>query len=145
VTSHYCSDSVLFFQNLQFIFLFLNIWTLTFYCFRLKNVLSRFWDIRVSNRCWAFSSLFWLVKLTSNHSATVTTLLYSIISILLWLLIVYFAIQNINNLFKKAIHKTRYKYFRADTIYVQNWRVCALLKCILAMQKQLTNRPQVQK
>jgi hypothetical protein len=46
-------------------------------------------------------------------------------------------------LFKKAIYKTRYKYFRSGIIYVQNWRVFELLKCILAMQKQLTNRPQV--
>ena len=30
------------------------------------------------------------------------------------------------------------KYFRSGIIYVQNWRVCELLKCILAMQKQLT-------
>ena len=46
------------FKNLQFILLFLNIWTLTFYCFRLKNVLNISWDFRVSNHCWAFSSLF---------------------------------------------------------------------------------------
>jgi hypothetical protein len=51
--------------------------------------------------------------------------------------------KNINNLLKKAIYKTRYKYFGSGIIYVQNWRVCALLKCILAIQKQLTNRPQV--
>ena len=36
------------------------------------------------------------------------------------------------------IYKTRYKYFRSGIIYVQNWRVCELLKCILAIQKQLT-------
>jgi hypothetical protein len=35
----------------------------------------------------------------------------------------------------------RYKYFRSGIIYVQNWRVCELLKCILAIQKQLMNRP----
>jgi hypothetical protein len=35
------------------------------------------------------------------------------------------------------------RYFRSGIIYVQNWRVCELLKCILAIQKQLTNRPQV--
>jgi hypothetical protein len=69
-----------------------------------------FWDIRVSNHCWAFYSLFWLSKLTSNHLATVTT---------------------------------RCKYFRSGIIYVQNWRVCELLKCILAIQKQPTNRPQL--
>ena len=51
--------------------------------------------------------------------------------------------KNINNLFKNAIYKTWYKYFRSGIIYVQNWRVRELLKCILAIQKQLTNRPQV--
>ena len=49
----------------------------------------------------------------------------------------------INNLFKKTIYKTRYKYFRSGIIYAQNWRVCELLKCILTIQKQLTNRPRV--
>jgi hypothetical protein len=86
VILHFSDVTLLFeqwiiFKNLQFILLFLNIWTLTFYCFRLKNVLNIFWDFRVSNHCWAFSSLLWLSKLPSNHSATVTTLLYSIISI----------------------------------------------------------------
>jgi hypothetical protein len=70
-----------YFFNLHFILLFLNIWTLPFYCFRLKNVLNILCDFRVSNHCWAFSSILWLSKLPSNHSATVTTLLYSIISI----------------------------------------------------------------
>jgi hypothetical protein len=55
----------------------LYIWTLTFYYFRLKNVLNISWDFR---RCieplLGFSSLLWLSKLPSNHSATVTTLLY---------------------------------------------------------------------
>jgi hypothetical protein len=37
-------------------------------------------------------------------------------------------------LFKKAICKTRNKYFRSDIIDVQNWRVCELLKCILAIR-----------
>ena len=79
---HFSDVTLLFeqwiiFKNLQFILLFSNIWTLTFYCFRLKNVIYKFWDFRVSNNCWAFS----LSKLPSNHSATVTTLLYSIISI----------------------------------------------------------------
>jgi hypothetical protein len=69
------------FKNLQFIRLFLNIWTLTFYCFRLKNAFYLFVCFRVSNHCWAFQSLFWLSKLPSNHSATVTTLLFAIISI----------------------------------------------------------------
>ena len=41
------------------------------------------------------------------------------------------------------IYKTRVKYFRSGIIYAQNWRVCELLTCILAIQKQLTNRPQV--
>jgi hypothetical protein len=41
------------------------------------------------------------------------------------------------------IYKTPDKYFWSGIIYVQNWRVCELLKCILAIQKQLTNRPQV--
>jgi hypothetical protein len=36
----------------------LNIWTLTFYCFRLKNMLNIFWDFRVSNHCWAFQVYF---------------------------------------------------------------------------------------
>ena len=69
------------FKNLQFILLFLNIWTLTFYSFRLKNAFHLVLGFRVSNHCWAFQSLFWLSKLPSNHSATVTTLLYDIISI----------------------------------------------------------------
>ena len=38
---------------------------------------------------------------------------------------------------------TRYKYFRSGIIYAQNWQVRELLRCILAIQKQLTNRPQV--
>jgi hypothetical protein len=33
------------------------------------------------------------------------------------------------------------KNFRSGIIYVQNWRVCELLKFILAIQKQLTNQP----
>jgi hypothetical protein len=41
--------------------------------------------------------------------------------------------KHINNLLKKAIYKTRYKRFRSGIIYVQNWRVCELLKCILAI------------
>jgi hypothetical protein len=103
------------FKNLQFILLFLNIWTLTFYCFRLKNVfIYIFWDFRVSNHCWAFCRLLWLSKLPSNHSVK----------------------QLIN------IYKTQDKYFRSGIIYIQNWRVCELLKCFL-IQKQLTNRPQV--
>ena len=150
VKVHFCDvilllEQWIIFQNLQFIFLFLNIWTWTFYCSRLKNVLRIFRAFRVSNHCWAFSSLLRLSKLPSNHSATVTTQLYSIISIYLWLLIVSCVQKNINNLLKKAIYKTRYKYFRSDIIYVQNWRICELLKRVLAMQKQLTNRPQVQK
>ena len=36
----------------------LNICTLTFYCFRLRNALNIFWEFRVSNHCWAFQSLF---------------------------------------------------------------------------------------
>ena len=40
-------------------------------------------------------------------------------------------------------YKTRYKYFRSGIIYVQNWKVYELLRCILAIQKQLSNRPQV--
>ena len=46
-------------------------------------------------------------------------------------------------MFKNAKYKTRYKYFRSGIMYVQDWRVCELLKCILAIQKQLTNQPQV--
>jgi hypothetical protein len=69
------------FKNLQFILLFLNIWTLTFYCFRLENVFYSFLIFRVSNHHRAFQSLFWLSKLPSKHSTTVTILLYAIISI----------------------------------------------------------------
>ena len=36
---------------------------------------------RCLNHWWAFQSLFWLSKLPSNHSATLTTPLYAIISI----------------------------------------------------------------
>jgi hypothetical protein len=32
---------------------------------------------------------------------------------------------------------------KINIINVQNWRVCELLKCFLAIQKQRTNRPQV--
>jgi hypothetical protein len=78
--SHYCSNSGLFFKNLVFILLFLNKWTLTFRCFRLKNLVL---DFRVSNHCCAFQSLFWLSKLPSNHSATVTTLLNALSDLLL--------------------------------------------------------------
>ena len=83
---HFSDVTLLFeewiiFKNLQFILLFLNIWTLTFYCFRLKNAFYFFLGFRVSNHFWAFQSLFWLSKLPSNHSATVTTLLNAIISI----------------------------------------------------------------
>jgi hypothetical protein len=35
-------------KNLQFILLFLNIWTLTFYCFRLKHAFYLFLGFRVS-------------------------------------------------------------------------------------------------
>jgi hypothetical protein len=38
---------------------------------------------------------------------------------------------------------TRHDTSISDLAYVQNWRVRELLKCILAIQKQLTNRPQV--
>ena len=76
---HFSDVTLLFeqwiiFKNLQFILLFLNIWTLTFYCVRLKNVFYILWDFLVSNHCWAFQSLLWLSTLPSNHSATVTTL-----------------------------------------------------------------------
>ena len=46
------------FMNLVFILLFLNVWTLTFYCFRFKNAYYLALDFRVSNHCWAFKSLF---------------------------------------------------------------------------------------
>jgi hypothetical protein len=36
----------------------LVIWTLTFYCFRLKNMLNIFWDFWISNHCWAFQVYF---------------------------------------------------------------------------------------
>ena len=56
---HFSDVTLLFeqwiiFKNLHFILLFLNIWTLTFYCFRLKHVIYIFWGFRVSNHCWAF-------------------------------------------------------------------------------------------
>ena len=142
-------EQLIIFKNLHFILLFLNIWTLTFYCFRLKNAFYLFLGFRVSNHCWAFQCLFWLSKLPSNHSATVTTLLYAIISIFDSKICKKKKISTISNLLKRAIYKTRYKYFRSDIIYVQNWRVCELLKCILAIQKQLTasnsksDRPQM--
>ena len=64
---HFSDVTLLFeqwiiFKNLQFILLFLNIWTLTFYCFRLKNVFYLFLVFRFSNH-----RLFWLSKLPSNH------------------------------------------------------------------------------
>jgi hypothetical protein len=83
------------------------------------------------------------LKIVGNYTHWSTSKLSVTLSYLIWLLIVSFVKININNLFKKAIYKTRYKYFRSGIIYVQNWRVCVLLKCILAIQKQLTNRPQV--
>ena len=104
------------------------------------------WDFWASNHCWAFYSLLWLSKLSSNHSATVTTLLYYIINI-------YMTLDS--NLCKNKIsticlekqliniYKAWYKYFKSGIIYVQNWRVRELLKCFLAIQTQLTNRPQV--
>ena len=81
---------------------------------------------RCLNHWWAFQSLFWLSKLPSNHSATLTTPLYAIISI--------FDSWYQQFALKKTIYKTRYKYFRSDIMYVQNWRVCELLKCILVIQ-----------
>jgi hypothetical protein len=43
-------------------------------------------------------------------------------------------------LLKNAIYKTRYKYFRSGIIYVQNWWVCELLKCI-SRNRKTTNEP----
>jgi hypothetical protein len=45
------------FKNLQFILLFLSIWTLTFYCFRLKNAFYLLLGFRVSNHCGHYRSL----------------------------------------------------------------------------------------
>jgi hypothetical protein len=59
-------------------FMFLNIWILTFYCFKTRFYL--FLGFRVSNHWWAFQSLFSLSKLPSNHS-TVAIQLYAIINI----------------------------------------------------------------
>ena len=54
IISHLFEQWIIF-KNLVYSFLlFFNIWTLTVYCFRLKNVLYIFWDFRVSNHCWAF-------------------------------------------------------------------------------------------
>ena len=133
---HFSDITLLFeqwiiFKRLQFILLFLNIWILTFYCFKTRFYL--FLGFRVSNHWWAFQSLFSLSNLPSNHS-TVAIQLYAIINIFdSW----YQQEKNIQD---------TYKYFRSGIIYVQNGRVyhtCQLLKCILAIQKQLTNRPQV--
>ena len=76
--SHYCSNSGLFFKNLMFILLFLNIWTLAFYCFRRKNAFYLVLNFRVSNHCWAFQSLsysyfsvticIWLMRIKFIHS-----------------------------------------------------------------------------
>ena len=69
INIHFSDVTLLFeqwniFKNLPFILLFLNIWTLTFYCFSLKNVIYIFCDFRyVSNHCWVFISV--LSKLPS--------------------------------------------------------------------------------
>ena len=81
LTSHYCSNSGLFLRICSLFFCSWIIWTLTFYCFRLKNAFYLFLGFRVSNHCWSFQRLFWLSKLPSNHPATVTTLIYALISI----------------------------------------------------------------
>jgi hypothetical protein len=91
------------------------------------------------NSALVFFSLILCTKLPSYHSATVTTLLY------IWFLIVSFVKKKYQRFAKKKqwinIFRTRYMYFRSGIINVQNWRVCEPLKCILAIQKQLTNRP----
>jgi hypothetical protein len=80
---HFSDITLLFeqwiiFKRLQFILLFLNIWILTFYCFKTRFYL--FLGFRVSNHWWAFQSLFSLSNLPSNHS-TVAIQLYAIINI----------------------------------------------------------------
>ena len=40
------------------------------------------------------------------------------------------------------IYKTRYKYFKYDIIYIQNWRVRELLKYIVSLQTKI-NEPTV--
>jgi hypothetical protein len=76
--AYYQESYILIIENSSVVtvLLFLNIWILTFYCFRLKNVLG----LSGIEPLLGFSSLLWLSKLSSNHSATVTTLLFSIIS-----------------------------------------------------------------
>ena len=64
------------FKNLQFILLFLNVWTLTFYYFSLKSGFTYFGTF-VSRT----TAGLWLSKCPSYHSAKLTTLLNYIISI----------------------------------------------------------------
>ena len=126
---HFSDVTLLFeqwiiFKNLQFIFLFLNIWTLTFYCFRLKIAICIFWDFLVSNHCWAF----WLSKLPSNHSVMVTTLQrYNLWLVYIWLLIVSFAYKN-----NQAIDQ-----YLQDVIQVfQIWhKLCSELTSITAPKR----------
>jgi hypothetical protein len=103
------------YQNLPFILLFLNVWSLTFYCFRLNNVIYIYIYILGLS---GIEPLLGILKPTltfkfpSNHSATVTTLLYSIISIWWQSLL----IQNSTICLKKQlinIYKAWYKYFRS--------------------------------
>jgi hypothetical protein len=99
------------FKNLQFILLFLNIWTLTFHSFRLKNAFHLVLGFRFSKHCWAFQSLFWLSKLPSNHSATVITLLFYIISIF-DLIVGYFIVGFVKIILTICLKK---QYTRHDT------------------------------
>ena len=143
---HFSDITLLFeqwiiFKNLQFILLFLNIWTLAFTVLGLKTRFAYYWAFVSRTTARLFKVYF------DFQNFHLTTRLRWPHYYMLWL--VYLTLdsklckKNINNLFKKAIYKTRYKYFRSGIIYVQNWRVCELLKCILATQKQLTNRPQI--
>jgi hypothetical protein len=92
---------------------------------RLKNAFYLVLDFRVSNHCWAFQSLLRLWKLPSNHSATVTTLLYAIIRIFIWLLIVKKKISTIclkkqvfqiwHNLFSELTSMWTFKIYSRNT------------------------------
>jgi hypothetical protein len=53
------------FKNLQFILLFLNMWTLTFYCFRLKLVSSEHKLCQIWNTC-IVSCIYWSIAFLSK-------------------------------------------------------------------------------
>ena len=127
------------FKNLQLILLFLNIWTLTFYCFRLKKR-----DMHIL-RLSCLETLLGFLKSTLTFKTSIYSLGYGDHTTKRIIFVSF--VKKISTICLKKkliiIYKTRYKYFRSGIINVQNWRVCELLKCFLAIQKQRTNRPQV--